>query len=217
MRVISRYRDFYDRAGFIDPSIIFVRNQEELPLDIPHPEVHSSASGLNILGFCGRIYPYIHRGIKSHTNKYGRLIPEQNFYFYSFEDYKKSEFWNDETSYRWRSKRLEQDYQNFFSSWKDTDKPFLELDAPYFKMTNFTYHNDKGKALTNPKLVEIQFGKVMNATSVFQALQFYLTNQLVKIKDPDDIDDKYRIAKHGFDTISFRNPYRVSQLAKKKK
>lgn len=213
MRVISSYKDFYDSAGFIDPSIVFVRKQVEVEVDIEHPLPYSSISGVGVLGFCGKFYPYIHRGFEATTNeKTGVVTPEQHFYFYSVESFFASKFWEFETQHSWRRKSLEQSYRDYFANWKESDKLFIEADAPYFKITGFSYRNSKGKLKTNPSLVSMQFGKVMDAPSVFQAVQFYLTNQLVKTKDPDEIDDKYRIAQHGFDKYSFRHPTKLKDL-----
>lgn len=217
MRVISKYKDFYDSAGFIDQSVIFVRNREEKEVDIKHPLKYSSTKGAGLLGFCGKFYPYIYRCIDSYTEQYTeKIIPTQHYYFYSFEEYKETKFWANESHsrYFWNRKSAIKDYTDFFAHWKDTDAPFLELDAPYFKVSKFSSdsRNDRGEALTNPSLIDMQFGKIMDAPTVFQTVQFYLTNQLVKTKDPDEIEDKYRLANHGFDKYSFRHPTKLKDL-----
>ncbi len=213
MKIISKHKDFYDSAGFIDPSIIFVRKQEEVFLDIPNPAPYTSASGLGVIGLCGKFYPYIHRAYESYVDKRtGITVPEKHFYFYSIEAFMASDFWKSENSYRWRQKNLENSYRNSFSNWKSSDEPFITVDAPYFRMKSFTYHNARGVAITNPSLIDMQFGKVMDAPSIFQSVQFYLTNQLVKTKDPDEIEDKYKISGHGFDEHSFRHPTKLKDL-----
>lgn len=213
MRVISNYKDFYDSAGFIDTSIIFVRKQTEIEVDIPHPMSYSGITGVGVLGFCGKFYPYIHRAYEAVVNeKTGVVIPEQHFYFYSVDEYIKSKFWDSETRFSWRRRNLEQGYREFFAHWKDSDNLFIQADAPYFRVKGFSYRNSKGMLKTNPNLLSMQFGKIMDAPSVFQAVQFYLTNQLVKTKDPDEIEDKYRLAQHGFDKHSFRHPTKLKDL-----
>lgn len=218
MRVISNYQDFYDRAGFIDQSVIFLRKSEKVPLSIVHPVPYSRVSNVGLLGFCGKLYPYIHRCIEGYTNEItGKVIEDKHFYFYSFEDYKQTKFWDremQERRYRWGSINRAKDYADFFAHWKDTDTPFIEVDAPYFKVKEFNSdrRNEKGLVITNPSLVNMQFGKIMDAATVFQTVQFYLTNQLVKTKDPDEVDDKYRIAGHGFDKYSFRHPTKLKDL-----
>lgn len=215
MRVIDKKRDYYDTAGFVDPSVIFLRHSEELEIDMPHP-ISYRVNNTGLLGFCGKFYPYIHRAYESYTNEKTRqLIPEQHFYFYSLDEYKKSDFYKQDISYKYRWNRLkEEDFVNFFNHWKDSDKPFVELDAPYFKVKSFNsvHQSTKGIAITNPNLMAMQFGKVMDAPTAFQTIQFYLTNQLVKTKEILEVEDKYRISGHGFDKHSFRHPTKLKDL-----
>jgi hypothetical protein len=220
MRVISKKRDFYDTAGYIDPTVVFVREEKEVYADLTYPH-YSTGSHSGLLGFCGKFYPYIHRKVDAYTDtKTLKYHPEENYYYYSIDAYKESKFWNEYRRRSYYSDESAHVYNDFFNHWKDNDDIFVELDVPYFRVINFSSYyrqESKAKLLLNPILKDMQFGKVMNAPTVFQQVQFYLTNQLVKTKDPDDVDDKYRIAQHGFDSTSFRNPYRVSQLTKKKK
>lgn len=220
MRVISKKKDYFDTAGYIDPTVIFLREQHEVTVNIEKP-YNYGGSGVGLLGFCGKFYPYVHVKVDSHTDpKTLKFIEEQHYYYYSFEEYQNSPFWKSERDYRyWKSNKVEA-YTNYFQHWKDSDDLFIQVDAPYFKVKNFNSWRggvSDGVIITNPTLNLMQFGKVMDAPTAFQTIQFYLTNQLVKTKDPDEVEDKYRIAQHGFDSTSFRNPYRVSQLTKKKK
>lgn len=218
MRVISKTRDFYDTAGYIDRSVVFLRKEEEeKPATISHPHSYGRSSE-GLLGFCGKFYPYIHRTIEHKHHITGITIDTQHFYYYSFEDYKKTKFWRAESTRRYYSRKSsEEEYVNFFSHWNDSDELFVKFDAPYFKVKTFTSEYDRnhgktGLVITNPSLVDMQFGKVMSAFDTFQAINFYLTNQLVKVKDPDEIEDKYRIAQHGYDKFSFRHPVKLKDL-----
>lgn len=220
MRIISKNRDFYDTAGYIDQTVVFVRSKTESEADISNFYSYR-VENTGLLGFCGKFYPYIHSSYRAFTDeKTGKFYPVEHFYFYSYGDYKNSDFYRDEkkSSTKWRGKsyksRADEDYVNYFNHWKNSDKLFIELDAPYFKIKTFndTYRHDKGVAIINPSLIDMQFGKVMDAPTVFQTVQFYLTNQLVKTKETLEIEDKYRIAQHGFDETSFRHPIKLKDL-----
>lgn len=216
MRVISKKRDYYDTAGYIDPSVVFVREEKEVFADFHYPH-YSIGSHSGLLGFCGKFYPYIHRKVEAFTDERTKKFhPEEHYYYYSIESYLESDFWKErKRHYRYFSDDSIKTYTDFFNHWKDSDEVFVNVDAPYFRVIKFSsrYHNDdKAKLLLNPNLKDMQFGKVMDAHTAFQTIQFYLTNQLVKTKDPDEMDDKYKIAQHGFDKTSFRHPIKLKDL-----
>jgi hypothetical protein len=210
VRIISKERDFYDRAGIIDRSICFVRETREEFFDIKEPKDRISNEGL--IGFCGKFYPYIHIKVDSYEEKF-KIIPEQHYFFYSYESYRESEFWeNKKRRYRWSFGNREADYKNYFTQWKDDDEPFLQLNTPIFRVKSWSYAYQKGKVVVNPILLDYQFGKIKDAQTAFQDIQMYLTNQLVRTKDPDAVEDKYRITQHGFDKQSFRHPIKLKDL-----
>jgi hypothetical protein len=59
----------------------------------------------------------------------------------------------------------------------------------------------------NPSLKSLEFFRRMGAQEVFQELEMYLGGILAPENRPMvSIEDKYRIAQHGFDKHSFRRP-----------
>lgn len=220
MRIISKTKDYFDTAGQVDPTVVFVRNQLEVSVDIEHPDPYGGGRVIGLLGFCGKFYPYIHKKIeaKIHPTNPAKSEPEKHFYYYSVEEYRKSPFWEAEHTrsfyFRYTKSRQDESMVKFFDYWKDSDKLFVAVDAPYFKIKSFNgrHFGNYGTAITNPSLIDMQFGKVIDAHTAFQQVQFYLTNQLVKTKDPDDVDDKYKISGHGFDKYSFRHPTKLKDL-----
>ena len=64
----------------------------------------------------------------------------------------------------------------------------------------------------NPSLKALEFFRRMTATEVFQELEMFLGGVLAPENRPMvAIEDKYRIAEHGFDRYSFRRPPRKRQ------
>lgn len=208
MRVISKSQDYYDRAGMVDRSVCFLRETREEVFDIKEPNDRVQNEGL--IGFCGNFYPYIHIKVEFVKNGF-HYAPDQHYFFYTYESYRESEFWK-ERKYRYSFGKTESNYKNYFTNWVDNDEPFITLNAPIFAVKKWSYNSRKGKVIVNPILQDYQFGKVKDAQTAFQEVQMYLTNQLVIRKDPDVVEDKYRISQRGFDKYSFRHPTKLKDL-----
>jgi hypothetical protein len=193
MRVISSFQDYYDRSGFVDRTVCYVRENKDEFIDLGNGIETPSRAG--IVGFCGKFYPFM------------RKDEDPNFY-YSLEDYLEGNNY-----YRWHKERV----SNFFNYWdKISDDIFIQLDVPILVVKSFNarWGTIRSRALVelNPRLKGYQFQKIKGGQEAFQEIQMYLTNQLVKTKDPDIIEDKYRITQHGFDKHSFRHPVKLKDL-----
>lgn len=58
----------------------------------------------------------------------------------------------------------------------------------------------------NPRMADVQFYRRLDAWQAFQELSMYWGNLAAPDRVPVVIEDKYRIAQHGFDKWSFRKP-----------
>ncbi|HOH61190.1 MAG TPA: hypothetical protein PK698_01685 [Bacilli bacterium] len=157
-----------------------------------------------IIGFCGKIYV----GWKFYS--VGEKKPYVGDELITTIDYNNDNIKKIVEQFSWWGGNLE-DSLNYVLSYDAMDI-FRELNTPvfvydsdygrYYREKN--YHNNP-KFFINPLLKEYQFFKVFNAFQAFQEIQMFLSGVLGnKEKDIVNVDDKYKIAQHGFDKWSFR-------------
>ena len=234
MRIVGgKFSDYYDSAqGYgIDTTLVYVRKENHISnIALPVPKNDDGVTEKTnerfylepkVLGFCGTLYPlvqitYDKRGIW-HGDKY-KWEAKKTEYFYDFDSLAASGYI--EQVHTWK---IKEDLREFFHTFQDRkdDKLFTEVaEAPIFVLTadeenrrNGDRHNRYFAAMrTNPNLKELGFMRMKDAFTAFQEISMYLSNQLVKEKSIDNIADKYKIAGHGFDETSFRNPIRFKDL-----
>lgn len=223
MRLIKKFQDYYDSAvGYsIDPNIVYVRESKFIPLDRNEwQETFSKLVGhyrgstdwnitYHIIGFCGVLYPLVHVEFSYYKPRAVIETTEEHI-FYTFGDYKA---WRQDGDSKWASREVQEFFEQF--SGKRMDEKFVELEAPVFVVQrdpdDTSYQRELG-ILTNPCLKDWNFFRIKDAYTAFQEISMYLGNQLVQEKKVDEIADKYRIAGHGFDKQSFRNPIRLKDL-----
>lgn len=98
-------------------------------------------------------------------------------------------------------------------SWYSSEMSFNELQRYDFtelhNILNLAYFsvNGAGNIDPHPHLGNLKFAKAVDPYSAAQTIEQFLSTHLTSVhKPPIEIDDKYRIAAHGFDKASFRKP-----------
>lgn len=236
MIIHSRFKDYYDTATSygVDTTVHWKRDNwlessdsDDFKAQLPdslwvdanmddyiwkssHPmsRKHSTSDHFQsgIIGFCGKLYPFIHSQYEDGVDGFGDTIWKTDEVFYSWDkwDAFRNQFKQRDVRRRYRrwyrGNRTKSVFENAPYA---HDALFLELDTPVFLAI---YGHRDYKVWKDPILKDWEFFKVKDPVTAFQEIQMYLTNQLVKEKEVLEIADKYRIAGHGYDKHSFRHP-----------
>lgn len=211
MRIISKFKDYYDSASSFGVDLECVFNR--IPSEIVHPigEVgyddplivmshhFLDTSQIFVLGYCGGLIPFI---------KFYDTDKKQDLFFYDIDEF--SNFYEklDKKKKRYSSFRDIKKIKTFFQEIKTNslfENLFFKYHTPIFLITSIKKNsNDLNYHLNienNPNLKSINFQKIKDANSVFQDIFQYLSGVLGNIeKDTVHIEDKYKIQQHGFDT-----------------
>ena len=233
MYIIGKWKDYYDGvAGSlgIDKTIVFERDIIEIEETHKFPEpfknekkfnlkkknpFHEIAyfhlnknngkyegGGMFIIGFCGKLY----LGWKF-------VYPEKNYPYtkhidiiYGVEnviDFIEQRVWRGNFS----------DYTRDILNY-DPIEIFREYKTPYFvydlnldpiNNLNKNRYHQKPYFIINPVLKDYEFYKVFDPFTAFQEIQMFLSGVLgTNERDIVEVEDKYKIAQHGFDKWSFR-------------
>lgn len=156
-----------------------------------------------IIGFCGKLYV----GWKLYTK--GEKKPYGNDELITTITYDNDNIKNIVDQLSWHGKL--DDNLNYILTY-DALPLFRELNTPVF-----VYDSDYGRFLVeknyrnnpkffiNPLLKEYHFFKVFDSFQAFQEIQMFISGVLGnKEKEIVQVEDKYKIAQHGFDKWSFR-------------
>ena len=218
MRIISKFRDYYDigLSYGVDTTIVYERKQETIhtPAHIFLQENEYLRNQLGysrqfrrgikitplILGYCGTLYcMYIVKLPKK--GKTWNFGTEEHFVYDNdtlhtlLEGYEYAESWIDEN---WVT-QIKND-----SLFLKYNTPILQIDV---KDVSRSWISDKNtfSIITNPTLKDFQFQKIADPFTAFQDISMYLTNQLavnepdtVKITEPEIIQKKGFDLKYGF-------------------
>jgi len=237
MRIISKFKDYYDTAMQYgqDQSVVFLRNDlclesklfDKVSLEklTGGPSVTEKYVGDNIMFFstvkvvfCGKMY----RGIK--CTRFEKMVKQEPKIFYDFDqlqDYlvKYGMKVATESKYIWYKDRTVENCKAFLS--KQGTPEFEEYcvkngyaiitcrdefeSDPTDRRRSYYHH---GRTLAaNGELKSFQFFKVFDPIMAYQELDMYVSGVLPQASaQPIEIEDKYRIAQHGFDKMSFRKP-----------
>jgi len=235
MRLISKQHDYYDsvfRNYSSEDKHVFVREHSEIELKkgvesihldpVCHKDKHYEFCP-GIIGFCGKIYPYI-RVIQ---HKKLRIDAEYvTNYVYSVSDFEKviHGYAEKELVYAYPKRasyglsmyvNVENWLDNHkvvnYSSTYELDKSpelndvFLKHKTAYFVIELDNRQINKLITLY-PVLADYQFFRVFDIFATYQALENYLCNILVAPDDPyiAPIPDKIKAQSKGFDKFSFR-------------
>ena len=228
MYIISKFKDYYDGVVGtmgIDKTLVYERKTIEIKdnkkmlkefrgfrnwnnihknhfLNIGYADTKSKKYENNnffIVGFCGKLYlgwKFEYKVKEWNNRKIIEVIKTDIIYGYeNAKKYLKTNFWrsnlNDDVEYVMKY---------------DPINMFRELNAPIF-----IYDSDRRSPrksdimIINPILKEWEFYKVMDSFAAFQEISMFIGGVLgIDEKEIIEIEDKYRIAKHGFDKWSFR-------------
>jgi hypothetical protein len=234
MYIISKFKDYYDGvAGTmgIDKTIVYERHTIEITknnemlkefhygnnrglrnnpfINLGHSTIDRKKNkryvGCSsfIIGFCGKLY----LGWKLFYNK--EIINESGYNFnqelfdivYEFDNIK--EFIVD----HYYKSDLNSDI-NYIMSY-DCINMFREINSPIFVIDfnreSYYLHRSNITQINNPILKEYEFYRIFDAFQAFQEIQMFIGGVLGSSeKNIIEIDDKYKIAKFGFDKWSFR-------------
>jgi len=172
------------------------------------PKKHSiyESNSPFIVGFCGKLYIgwkfYREVEVDRHLLSYPEL---KTFITYDVELIKR------EIQYvGWKSNLL--DDLAYISSYNPMEifrflkTPIFIFDSDYDRKFIRKYtHKSNEVFITNPTLKDYEFYKVMDSFTAFQEIQMFLGGVLgTGEKEIVEIEDKYKIAQHGFDNKSFR-------------
>jgi len=208
MLLHSKFRDYYDTAIAygVDTTCHYVRKTKEFFKDsIEYKEVSDiidktivSRNGYSTfyVVFCDKVYKGV-RCTDLYSKKY--FYTKESLYNYakSKKELHKLEYYN------WFNK------DNFFDYIPKDNKKLLEyqyktgIPIILYGVSNEIFEGIS--VIYNPVLKDIEFYKVFNATSAFQELSMFISGVLGG-QSPKmvELSDKYKIAKRGFNELSFR-------------
>lgn len=156
-----------------------------------------------IIGFCGKLYLgwKFHWETEEDRKWYGRF---QTDVIYGYDDAKEhlnNDHWGsnltDDVNYV-----LNYNPMDLFREYKT---PIFVYDSHYNRMDIDDGYRDKSRFIINPLLKEYEFYKIFDPFTTFQEIQMFVSGVLgTGEKEIIEVDDKYKIAQHGFNKWSFR-------------
>lgn len=230
MYIISKNKDYYDGVvGTVgmDKTIVYERHPNEIdnrnlmPKEFKGNDNHRSWMDNNpflnigyvdvdtkktkkyisaesfIVGFCGKLYIgwRFYYNVKAPYFS-GRMFDIEYDIIYDFEiakKYLKEEHWNH---------KLINDIKYVLDY--DPINIFRENNSPIFVYDSTDYTRN-AIFVVNPLLKKYEFYKVVDAFTAFTELQMFISGVLgTGENDMIEIEDKYKIKKHGFNKWSFR-------------
>ena len=236
MKIISNFKDYYDGVAhndyekdqykYIRERIPILRYFKSGPYSRAIKNIAAPFSGFryiyrdggsvdpsfHLLGYCGKLYPYLALHYSNHRALYPLLqgTGKERFYFYSFEEFQEliekigkpaSKYFDSHNSLK-----------KYVNSWNEVCKRaestdiqgmFLEFGVPLFEISN-PDRNDAVLTL-NPVLSDLGFQKIKDPYTAYQDIDTFVSNDLVRIDNPaDNFSDELKIHAHGFDKKSFR-------------
>jgi hypothetical protein len=232
MRIVSKFKDYYDPANHIYPSdstYTFVRDTREIDLvyrkstwEIVIDKKDYKLVGF-VVGFCGEAYPGI---TVQKRDSFGDFFDSD--FVYSVDQLEKSipgvvksltspprrrYMWGSETQLKslelWFAGSFTSRYYNTHSlSISDVFGGIFDKEKVAYFCSQTKLNKSAGDARKvdiYPNLEHINFYRVFDMHETFQKLEIYLTNILVK---PDEINihisDELKAQAHGYDKFSFR-------------
>jgi len=202
VKIISKFKDFYDGAGQYTDTPLYLRETKELdPPEAEEPwciaqrgKRQGEYNKRFLIGFCGKMYPMVRRSVYKDDIRLSRK------FLYTLDEYMEG-----------RDKKKEKrSWRHWWTGKQDRIEDFYSSDHQEY---TYLFHQHKvpvfvtQNMVLNPVLVNIEFYKVFNSYSAYQEIEMFISGVLgTKENDMIDIDDKYRIESHGFDKHSFRMP-----------
>jgi len=206
MKLHTDFHDYYDRAvGYgIDENVHYNRFTKKVEIRINPQFDFPRHSNAGLLGFCGKIYPFIE--IKKYNNKYDLyeygwddLKVVERYFAYNFREYKdkKAEWGKYADAFEYQDHSRKTKLKQFFTDWDyQSDEIFLQYKVPAWIVE---FNGSENNGTLDPKLKDYGFDRIKDSFTAFQEISIYLSNILVEQKEIAVIEDKFRIQQHGFD------------------
>lgn len=210
MRIFSKFRDYYDGLAEHEKgdylTCVWTRTEKDVEVyindikELDERSKHMFVYGHSIrpcyLIIAGKVYPFLQ----------DRKDPEDK-YLYSVEEVEKRRQGYFRKHYR------EQERISFFAPYPDMTDLCLRLEAPIILICPYSPNYQAGQGrpyrnvAINVKLSDWGFQKVMSAPEVYQVLDVFMSNVMVKDQmPPTQQTDIEKVEAHGFDKkTSFRN------------
>lgn len=206
MRIVSKFKDYYDGAGkdFGKDSTCFVRHTEEINPDKNitdqislwrYGKYNANRFGIDhgIIGFCGKIYPFITNDYNSDTTKA----------CFNIEECQKLNI--DESQYIYEP--WSRPNEIWFDQYKNPNSAiyriFKQFNTAYFLIIN---SGPAYKYIKYPILRQYGFYRIFDTQQAYQEIEMYLGNVLHPRDNPyiAPVPDTIKAESHGFDKWSFR-------------
>lgn len=224
MRIISKYRDFYD--GLQDHSKdhvnkVWVREHKKIKDVIPFTEnemeklqpewnLRMSNYWLYYLSLAGKIYPYI--VINSTEGPiYLWSYEEANEYF-KFDENKKAKFCDKRDSIK---KFFESEYPDTINIHIKYNTPSIVFNSRQIGIDPTYIHSGTYQVVVelNPPLKDIGFSRRLDSYQTYQELDYFVSNVLTKEEEMPEFDNKIKLESKGFDNItSFRKGKKSEEI-----
>lgn len=206
---IEDYKDFPDEFRINQP---WKRDRENHFLNVGRYNVVKESpyqvADSFIIGFCGKLYlGWKFRWEEQELQEYGGYCPVMKTkIIYGFENAKehfKETSWHgnlvDDVNYV-----LNYDPIELFRKY---NTPVFIYDDYYDRIRIIEHWSRRGSSrfLINPVLKDYEFYKVFDPYTTFQEIQMFISGVLgTGEKEIIEVEDKYKIAQHGFNKWSFR-------------
>lgn len=223
MRIISKFRDYYDciqRLGQ-DQSIVYLREKKVIEVEWPFP----SCSGYygpydkhlarpRVIGFCGKIIPLVEMRADEESPPFLCWDAEATDAF--MQAHMRAHEWQDYRRSRWSQRS---NFREFFEECAQRERSFEYLfrdhHSPLFVAGGGTSKKyGKPKIVFNACLKDVQFYTQFDSYQAFQEIAMYMGGVLgthgghkTKYKGKpmsSEVSDRDLAAAKGFDKFSFR-------------
>lgn len=229
MKIISKFKDYYDGVASygIDKSKIFIRNTELIDHDFSKDFRYKYNSKFDIIGFCGKLYPFISyipfnqdcfNDMLSNRDIKKRVLYNDIIKYDLIEEKKEDYLYN--TNYFYKKKKREKkninkliNFINDYTNNKELLDLFIKYKTPIFW---YGFSSRNGNILINPPLKKLGFQTMIDPVTAFQQIEMFLGNELATEYQgnvPVGNDEVVGNSK-GFDRYSFRNK-NTSKIPKK--
>ena len=229
MRIISKFRDYYDsiQAHGIDQTVMYIRKEEPVIITKnSNKTLVSLTNGIMRQGigshWVNRVYPFIDYLILFCGKLYPGIsvvIQEKGSTHFSYAE-KIVYLWSRNVDTHSILKKAEipanrinnygfsiVSYFDFFRQYtsKDLLSIHAEYDSPILLLKREKYNGIS--CSLNPNLSAVKFERCLDPFTAFQELAMFISG-VMGGKSPKtvEISDKVRAEKHGFDKWSFRKP-----------
>lgn len=221
MKIVSKKRDYYD-AGQIYHSIepLYIREEKEIKLEGRYLwDLYESLESYDksvtfsdgIIGFCGKLYPYICTG-DYNDRTYLYSIEQVDHFLEKNHPKLVEEFTTKRSSYHytkisWKTRILRDVIVAYFTWFTKPENKQKQLYS-YFDSCPIFSVEKNGMAdvivTQNCLLRPFQFYKVFGVAQAFQELEMWMSNIAKPIKPIPHIDDVTMAEAKGYDKFSFR-------------